>query len=245
MSTSLFGKAGHLLTLADHKGLTSDTFDPLIQTGLQSDLFEAAATGMLHGVDREAFRSLIGLGSLEPVIARVLEFVATVEVSATTGTFVARDKFVVDVSENAKVKINGRGSDFINWFLEGDGKVEDAIAASTLRYDKLLARSVDEPIINELGGKAKAETTLTEMFALMAKQPRGENGELLNNDWWNIFYIRDQYGVLRTVDVGWGDGGWLVYAYSVEGVRRWRAGNQVFSRNSVLKSSGTLGLAHA
>ena len=47
-----------------------------------------------------------------------------------------------------------------------------------------------------------------------------------------LFYVKDGDGVLRTVYVYWYDGGWHVYAYSVEHPIRWNAGYQVFSRNS-------------
>jgi len=98
---------------------------------------------------------------------------------------------------------------------------------------------VDAPIIAELGGNEKAETTLTEVFSLMEKQPNGEEGALLNNGWWNILYVKDQNGVLRTVSVCWLVDGWNVYARSVGDPYGWYDGYQVFSRNSVLESSET------
>jgi hypothetical protein len=96
---------------------------------------------------------------------------------------------------------------------------------------------VDGPIIAELGGEEKSETTLSEMFSLMEKQGKGEDGVLLNNGYANIFYIRDLAGVLRAVGVRWGGGGWGVGADSVGGPDRWDGGYRVFSRNSVLESS--------
>lgn len=99
------------------------------------------------------------------------------------------------------------------------------------RYAKLLKSSVDGPIIKELGGEAKAETTLTEMFSLMEKQKDGGDGVLLNNGCANIFYIRDKNGVLRAVSVLWFDDGWYVPADSVVYTNEWRAERRVFSRN--------------
>ena len=61
------------------------------------------------------------------------------------------------------------------------------------------ARSVDGPILAELGGEAKAETTLTEVYSLMEAQKNGENGPLLTNGYANIFYVRDVNGALRAV----------------------------------------------
>ena len=167
----------------------------------------------------------------------ILELVSTVGVSATTSKFVAKDRFVVNTKRNAPVKISAVWDNFTSWFLSGDGKTEDPESEQTLRYHKLRKSSVDGPIITELGGEEKSETTLTEMFSLMEKQKNGEDGVLLNNGYANIFYVRDLTGVLRAVSVDWDDGGWNVSANSVEYLFRWLDGSQVFSRNSVLESS--------
>jgi hypothetical protein len=168
----------------------------------------------------------------------LLELVSIVMISATTSKFVAKDKFVVNTKRNAKVLISAVWDNFTNWFLSGDGKIEDPINEQVLRYHKLRKSSVDGPIIAELGGEAKAETTLTEMFSLMEKQKNGEDGVLLNNGYANIFYIRDKNGVLRAVYVAWVDDGWYVYAHPVDDSHGWRDGSRVFSRNT-LKSSET------
>ena len=164
----------------------------------------------------------------------LLAFVGATTISATTSKFVATDRFTKDTGRKAKVRISYIGDNFTEWFLEGNGKTEEPIGESNLYYHKLLRGSVDAPIIAELGGEAKVETTLTEVFALMEKQSKGEAGVLLNNGWANIFYIRDMTGVLRVVPVYWRDGGWNVSAYSVEYPLRWDGGAQAFSRNSVL-----------
>lgn len=164
----------------------------------------------------------------------LLGFVGTVKIPATTGKFIAQEKFVINTKYNAPVKISYLGDNFFEWFLSGDSKTEDQISENMLRYAKLRKPTNDLPIIEELGGKDKSETTLTEMFSLMKKQKHGEDGVLLNNGWANIFYINDQNGVLRAVDVRWCGGGWHVCAYSVEDPGGWNDGGHVFSRNSVL-----------
>lgn len=161
----------------------------------------------------------------------LLTQVGAVSITATTEKFIAKEKFVVNTSADAEVKINFIGDNFSSWFLSGDGKIENPISEQRLRYHKLCKATVDGPIIQELGGEAKPETTLSEMFALMKKQGKGEDGVPLNNGYANIFYIRDATGVLRTVRVSWGVGGWRVGAGSVEDPRAWRAGIQVFARN--------------
>ncbi len=175
----------------------------------------------------------------------LLELVSTVSIPLTTTKFVARKKFVLDTGENATVKVSFIGDNLKAWFLSGAGKIEDPIAGGSLRYAKLRKMSVDAPIIKELGGDAKAETTLTEMYSLMEIQGKGQSGVLLNNSYANIFYIRDMNSVLRTVRVGWGGDGWRVDASSVEDPRRWGGGGRVFSRNSVLESSEPLAPAQA
>lgn len=160
--------------------------------------------------------------------ANLLEFVGTVVVSATTSKFVAKDKFKVDTSDSASVKISYLGNNFRERFL---GKTEDPITEQTLHYAKLRQSSVDDPIIAELGGEEKAETTLSAMFSLMELQGHGQDGVLLTNGYANVFYIRDINGVLCAVRVHWYGGGWDVDAYSIEDPLRWGEGFRVFSRN--------------
>ncbi len=226
MSTATLGQAKHLLTLFD--GVPAEQLTALYESGLLSDLSKADVAK----VDRDEFRRVIGLGIL-------LESIGLVIIPATTEPFVAKDKFVVNTKRNATVKISAVWDNFTSWFLSGAGKTEDPIGEQTLRYHKLRKSSVDGPIITELGGEVKVETTLSEMFSLMEKQKHGEDGVLLNNGYANIFYIRDQNGVLRAVCVDWVGDGWYVRAGSVERPGGWSGGNRVFSRNSVLESSGT------
>jgi len=166
----------------------------------------------------------------------ILELVSTVVIPATIAKFVAKDKFVINTKRNASVKISSLGDNFTGWFLSGDSKIEDPISAQTFCCHKLRKSSANGPIIKELGGEAKAEAILSEMFSLLEKQGHGEEGILLTNGWANIFYIRDLAGVLRVVFVRWCDGDWFVSAYAVESPRVWGGGGRVFSRNSALKS---------
>ena len=162
----------------------------------------------------------------------LLEFVGTVLVPATTGKFVAKDKFMVNTLHDAPVKISKVGDNFTKWFLCGDGKTEDPISEQTLRYAKLRKASVDSSIIEELGGEAKAETMLFAMFSLMEEQRYGKKGVLLNNEYANIFHIPDKFGVLRAVYVRWNAGGWhvgwYVDAFLVGDSFKWLDGDRVF-----------------
>ncbi|MBI2052102.1 MAG: hypothetical protein HYT38_00280 [Candidatus Sungbacteria bacterium] len=162
----------------------------------------------------------------------LLEPVGTITIPAATARFIARDRFVVNISPAAPVKISYIGDNFAEWFLKDDGKTEDPIGEQTLRYARLRQSSVDGPIISELGGEAKAETTLTEMFALMERQSKGEAGILLTDGYANIFYVRDIAGLFRAVYPYWYGDGWYVFAGSVEDPGWWYGGYRVFSSNS-------------
>jgi hypothetical protein len=169
---------------------------------------------------------------LPPVLLpSILDLVSTVVIPATTSKFIAKDKFVVNITRNAPVEISVVFENFTNWFLSGDGKIENPIKEQTLCYHKLRKSSVNNLIIAELGGETKAETTLSEMFYLMEKQKNGGRGILLTNGYANVFIIRDQNGVLRIVDVVWRLG-WIIDATSVDVPRGYGLGYQVFSRNS-------------
>ncbi|MBU4353526.1 hypothetical protein KKA18_02415 [Patescibacteria group bacterium] len=156
---------------------------------------------------------------------KILEFVSTVTVSATTKKFVVRDY----VQKLRKTKNVYASSNFEKLFFD---KTVEPISEQELNYHKLTKNSVDGPIIDELGGEAKVETTLAEMFSLIALQPNGEDGVSLTNGYANVFYIRDVVGVLRAVCCDWLDGGWYLFACSVGDPYAWRGGYQVFSRNS-------------
>ena len=158
---------------------------------------------------------------------KILESLSIVTIPATTKPFVAREKF--------KFKKDGGicsyiSPNFTSWFLNGDGKIEGPMAETTLRYKKLPQFPVDTPIIAGLGGKAKAETTLTAMFFLMKKQKNGKDGILLTGGYGNIFYIKDIAGVLRTVRAYWSGDGWDIGAILIESPRRLDGGGLVFSR---------------
>jgi hypothetical protein len=168
-------------------------------------------------------------GTAEIVVKKILDMIGIVKTSATSERFVAKDMFKLKKDRGICSYLD---DNFESWFLAGEGKVENAIPEGELRYGKLTKVSVDDPIIEELGGETKAETALTEMFDLMSKQPKGEEGTLLTNGYANIFYVRDLSGVLRAVFVLWNDDGWHVDAYSVEGLHAWSDGRRVFSRNS-------------
>lgn len=160
----------------------------------------------------------------------LLSIVGSTTIVATTQEFAAREKFVINRKALAKVRITELDKGFKAWFL---GKVEQPIVGNGVCIYRLNKNSLDTSVIMLLGGEAKAETTLVEMFTLMEKQGSGQTGDLLTNSYANIFYIRDVDGVLRAVSCNWAVDGWYVEAYPLGNQYGWNTGRQVFSRNSL------------
>ena len=191
-----------------------------------------ALVSKMGGVE-VAVAFLRGEYQLTPIgkaIEPLLTTAGSVPILATTEKFTASENFVVNIMEDAKVKISYLGENFVSWFL---GKIEEPFAGSELRYQTLTLNSRDLPIIEELGGEEKAEVSLTEIFTLMEAQGKGEGCTLLNNGQANIFYVRGMNNVLCDVCVYWDDRGWGVNAGPIDDRRYWRDSSQVFSRNSV------------
>ncbi len=159
---------------------------------------------------------------------KLLELMGTVKVNISKKFILG--KYLFD--NPGKIKLYYLGDNFKEWFMAGASKQEEPVGEQELLNTKLTEKSFDVQIIEELGGKAKAETTLSEMFAQIEKQPNGQEGALLTNGYANIFYCRDTGDVLRAVCVFWRTYGWYVRADSVGYPSARIAGDQVFSRNS-------------
>lgn len=182
----------------------------------------------------EGWKALIdpaNTGKIKEALKGLLWFftlVATVVVLRPP-EFVARNKF----KNGGAVKFRGFWSGFEEWFLDKVEKLADGEAnQTTLRYQTLSKESLDGPIIDALGGEAKAETSLAEIHCLLEEQANGEVGALLTDGDANIFYVRDSSLVLRVVYVSNFGDGWEVGAGSVDDPNEWDAGDRVFSRDS-------------
>jgi hypothetical protein len=203
--------------------MSEDRFAMADLTGGQMN----AIVKMLGGHDG-ALRLLRGELKVVPTEPKkLLELVMAVSVPAVE-RFVAEDHFKVDTGRKAKVKIAALWDNFTACLLP---KVEEGVLAGELKVYKLLQSSLDAPIMTELGDLRSFATTLADLWAMLEKQPNGEQGPLLTNSWANIFYIHDKDGKLWAVVAVWDAGsGWNVEAYSVEEPDRWDDGVQVLSR---------------
>lgn len=185
---------------------------------------------------------LVLIGAATIVIKSILEFVGTIKLPATTEKFVAREKFIVNTSDEAEVKIWALGNNFKAWFLN---KVEEPVEESELRVQRLKERSADELIIAELGGSKKAKIFLSQLWrALEKKQAKGEKGG------WHIAYVEDKVrfsddepfaydnekgvgrSVLRAVIFDWSGDGWGLGASQVSYPYGWDGGSLLLSSNS-------------
>lgn len=148
----------------------------------------------------------------------------------TTGAkeFVSKQKFVIDTSENAHVRISYLGDNFKKYLWQ---KVERDIAANDLRLSKLRRSQRDLPMSDEepgtilgLGGLTKAEIALFEFYETLAHK------QALNDFSWTVGYIRDDNGVLWAVRGLWHGDGWRVEAHSVADPHGWHADVEFVSR---------------
>jgi len=146
--------------------------------------------------------------------------------SVPGGKFAVSDHFKAG---SAEVEISYIGDNFKNRFL---GLVEGKSDAVCFSFYNLLKHSVDQPIIQELGGESKVVVTARLLWELLKTQNNGQSGILLTNGYSNIFYICDSFGVLCAVFVRWFGSGWVVDTYSVMDSDGWYPGYRIFSRNS-------------
>ena len=148
-------------------------------------------------------------------VSDLLKYLSTRSLPAIK-EFVARDRFIVDTSETAELKISYLGDNFQTWLL---GKVEKYVGGCEVKISKLLKRSRDDGILDELGDNA--ENALAHVYEFLKSA---------NHKLWYIFYVKDADGVLRAVFALWRDDGWYISAGSVESPDDWDAGSQVVSR---------------
>lgn len=184
--------------------------------GIPDDLPEELAkfwNGKTEELHKELVRMLYNVSSRKDT--EWLKFVGTIAIPATKVPFIAKEKFVIDTSPNGLVKIDFFGNLFKRWFLN---KVEKPINTTIIYCHKVRDSFLaDHSIIDELGGEAKAETTLTEMFFLMEKQNNSKKGTLFPGNHGSIFYVRDIKGVLRIICVSLvGKNSWNIYTNSID-----------------------------
>lgn len=206
----------------------------LVKAGLTPEKAQAIIVAPGNALARIALAAVFD-GQMMPTASskkesRILELLGTSQVVASTEEFVAKHMFLVNTDDDAAVKVEGYCANFSARFLSGGGKIERLFDASSIRTHKLLKKSLNSVIISELGGKVAAETSLYEIWSMLLKQGVGQEGDLLNDGWWNVFFVRDRSGELCTVGVRWGEKGWYLMAGTAKGLGKWGPDVRVFSR---------------
>lgn len=155
-----------------------------------------------------------------------LMFVGTVKLPARCG-FVGRQNFICDDRPEAAVKIYLLGDGFKDSFFD---KIEENIPEMELRFDALskLTHNPDIRVKNSIHFEV---IPLAHVFALLAMQPRGEEGTLLTNGLSNIFRVYGKGGELRTVFCFYQPEGWYVQGISIRIPLAFKTGSLVFYKN--------------
>ncbi len=157
-------------------------------------------------------------------------------------------KYLKLLADNIAVKTDGFSKD--SFFKNGPVKlyfwdsfknqilkaIPDSIPAfeGLLRKTQLTRNMFDSEILAELNNPQPF--TVSEFAALirelLSKQPKGEDGQLLNNGYANIFYVKLEDARVVVVDVSWLSGGreWYPRAYAL-GDGCWDDGRCAFSRS--------------
>ncbi len=178
--------------------------------------------------------SLVDMDAIEQILGQspsLLELVATLAVPPLPAFDVAAHFRVMSMEERKTAEVPiGWISDAAKSIVGSYTEPEPEIAETGLNIHKLCKASVDATILAELG--ERATTTWAQMYEMMRRQGRGQEGNLLVNSWSNIFYIRDRNNKLWAVDCGWNAGSrcWRVRAFPVTVPSTWDADNRVVSR---------------
>jgi hypothetical protein len=155
--------------------------------------------------------------------------VGVVEILTTIEEFIAKEKFIVDKSEKAKVKISSLSGSFQMKFLSK----REMVKPRNMYYYKLKKWAFSLKVISALGGRSKAESFLYELFSLMEKQGNGEKGVLLTDGCANVFFIRDISFELRAVECRWRNGGWHLDDNDINDFIEWYPGHQIFCYDAI------------
>lgn len=137
--------------------------------------------------------------------------------------FVASESFGSDNPDGIKFYL---GVNFKKHFL---GKIEENVEGTWIAVYQLGKKSRDPEIMVKLGVDSRI-VKLSQFFALIKAQARGQKGSLLVNGFANIAYIEDNEGIVWAVNAYWSGNDWGVGASSVEDPFEWVEGYQVLSR---------------
>lgn len=200
-------QSAHMLRLVCDQDLSVQQVE--ILNILLPAVMQAIKRGKVKESDLLRVRKALGLGVLTPVVP-------SITLPGDTA-FRVGARYVVNT--RAEVPISFLGRNWIAWF---GGMDVPSTASCDVTLDELSEYTHDTIIIEEVGDDV-CETSPAILWLMM------KHGHL-SKDKWYFLYMKDARGVRRAVGVGWGDGGWRLYAYSVPDPEEWHAGNHVVSR---------------
>lgn len=125
--------------------------------------------------------------------------------------------------------ISHLGSDFADWFSLERLESQEVSGQRFLLSGVLRFGVRNDAILNRLGGEEKVESSLSDLFFLLALQRAGQANYLMDNGFANIFFLRDREGVLRVVNLCRRYcGGWVLWAVPLDSPCRWEGSDRVF-----------------
>lgn len=113
------------------------------------------------------------------------------------------------------------------FFLDHFRDVDSGDCAKELCIFKLSEESFDEAIIGYLGDSKRAEVTLADFWAALAKKEAAGNSVSL------IAYVKDREGSLLSILAYWHKSGWGLLAFPTTLPLPWYAGIEVLACNPI------------
>lgn len=141
-----------------------------------------------------------------------------------TGKFIPSEHFTYEGKEVAIFDIKNEFKSCYFSKIEKSQK-EVQLNISTLTKDDVMLATFFALL------RSRIETTLSNIWELLKRQPNGEPGVLLTKgNLSNVFFVRDIEGHLSAVKITYGKIGWCIDANTYGGI--WTKGDRIFSRNS-------------
>src|SRR3989344_6589965 len=175
INESMLGRVLGKLVACDEDALGS-LYDLLERLGSEShEIFSAEFRLFLRKQELLVDQLVARLGGMSGV-ERLLAGEPAISMVSAAARFVAREKFVIDISphaDDAKVQISGLGDNFRNWCLPIVEESTPAIDLSSFTLFTLDTLISDRDIIAKIGGVKKAIVSLADIKRKMEKQPHG------------------------------------------------------------------------
>jgi hypothetical protein len=153
----------------------------------------------------------------------LLNFLKIIIIAATTSVFTPSNNFVVNNKNEAAVQIACLNDAFQTNFINLN---EGPEAKHSLRKCFAAESFYFSDATKELGN-SRIDCSLSDIWALLKLQPKGEPGELGTTEL-NVFFVRDGYDNPWSILVVWTTLGWCINAYAPDSGMIFDKGTKVF-----------------